>query len=167
MSPAYLEEAYVAGHCPLSSQGSPNNMRRRKSLPTVPVFNRQLALFVLNPLSINSCIFASKCWINIHILKNLTQIMQLSKIFKYQTSGTLRPVHAANDVAQWQPWWEKRTAKCHSCQHSSPIVKNDLEMAEIHPVSRPYVTATVSNSCSWLLKYHQDNSCKLKDQRQK
>jgi len=30
------------GHCPLSSQGSqsPNNMRRRKSLPTVPVFNR-------------------------------------------------------------------------------------------------------------------------------
>jgi len=31
------------GHCPLSSQGSPNNMRRRKSLPTVPVFNRDAA----------------------------------------------------------------------------------------------------------------------------
>jgi len=28
------------GHCPFPSQGSPNNMRRRKSLPTVPVFNR-------------------------------------------------------------------------------------------------------------------------------
>ena len=30
----------IAGHCPLPNQGSPNNMRRRKSLPTVPVFNR-------------------------------------------------------------------------------------------------------------------------------
>ena len=39
-------EAYVSGHCPLSSQGSPNNMRRRKSLPTVPVFNRQPLFFV-------------------------------------------------------------------------------------------------------------------------
>ena len=47
-----------------------------------------------------------KRYISIKLLEGQIQI--------FWHAGTLQHVHGASDEAQWQPWWEKRIAKCHS-----------------------------------------------------
>ena len=80
----------------------------------------------------------------------------------------LQHVHGESDEAQWQPWWEKRIAKCHSRRRFwVPLSKMIWKWQKYtqYPLGNAalnYVTPTVSYSRSWLMKYNQDNSCKLK-----